>query len=98
VEDLARASERESNQEMKEVVVYSKEGCCLCEEALKVLRKVQASCPFILREVNIVEDRNLLEKFKEEIPVVYIDSRKAFKYRVEERKFIDQLTRGVNQK
>ena len=83
---------------MKEVVVYSKEGCCLCEEALNVLRKVQASCPFILREVNIVEDRNLLEKFKEEIPVVYIDSRKAIKYRVEERKFIDQLTRGVNQK
>jgi len=83
---------------MKEVVVYSKEGCCLCEEALKVLRKVQASCPFILREVNIVEDRNLLEKFREEIPVVYIDSWKAFKYRVEERKFIDQLTRGVNQK
>jgi len=78
---------------MKEVVVYSKEGCCLCEEALRVLRKVKASFPFILKEVNILKDRDLFQKFKEEIPVIYIDSKKAFKYRVEERKFIEQLTR-----
>ena len=78
---------------MKEVVIYSKEDCHLCEEALTVLRKVRAFFPFVLKEVNILEDRELFEKFKEEIPVIYIDSKKAFKYRVEERKFIEQLTR-----
>jgi len=80
---------------MKEVVIYSKEKCCLCEEALTILRKVRASFPFVLRKVNILEDRNLFEKFKEEIPVIYVESKKAFKYRVEEKKLIEQLTRGV---
>lgn len=60
-----------------------------------VLRKVQASLPFILREVNILEDRTLFEKFKEEIPVIYVDSKRAFKYRVDEKKLIAQLTREV---
>ena len=76
---------------MKEVILYSKPGCCLCDEALKVLDRVQKRFPFILRKVDIRTDGDLYDQFKDEIPVVYIQSKKAFKYRIEERRLIRLL-------
>ena len=52
-----------------DVVAYSKPGCCLCDEAKEKLRRLQASYAFNLREVNILEDPEAHEKFKEEILV-----------------------------
>jgi glutaredoxin len=79
---------------MKEVVIYSKEGCCLCEEAIQVLEKAQRSLPFVLKKVNILENNEIYERFKEEIPVIYIDSRKVFKHRVDEFKLMRLLRRA----
>ncbi len=76
---------------MKEVVIYSKPDCCLCEEAMEVLTRVQAAFPFVLRKIDILEDKALYNEFRDEIPVVYVDSRKAFKYRIEESKLIRLL-------
>ena len=45
---------------------------------------MQASHAFNLREVNILEDPEAHQKFKEEIPVVFINGKKAFKYYLDE--------------
>jgi len=76
---------------MKEVVIYSKPDCCLCEEAMEVLTRVQVAFPFVLRKIDILEDKDLYNEFRDEIPVIYVDSRKAFKYRVEESRLIRLL-------
>jgi glutaredoxin len=76
---------------MMEVVVYSKPGCCLCEEVKEKLRRLQASHAFNLREVNILEDPEVHERFKEEIPVVFINGKKAFKYHLNEKQFLKKL-------
>jgi len=76
---------------MKEVVLYSKPDCCLCDEALKILDRVQKMFPFVLRKIDILTDRGLYDQFKDEIPVVFIQSRKAFKYRIDESKLIRLL-------
>jgi hypothetical protein len=76
---------------MKEVVLYSKPDCCLCDEALKILDRVQKVFPFVLRKIDILTDRGLYDQFKDEIPVVFIQSRKAFKYRIDESKLIRLL-------
>ncbi len=76
---------------LDQVVIYSKPDCCLCDEVKAQLRKLQQAHPFEWREVNILEDREAYEKFKEEIPVVFIDGRKAFKYRLDEKKFLKRL-------
>ena len=76
---------------MKEVVIYSKPDCCLCDRALEVLIKVQKAFPFVLRKIYISSDRNLYEQFKDEIPVVYVQSEKAFKYRVDEARLVSLL-------
>lgn len=76
---------------MIEVVVYSKPGCCLCDEVKGQLAKLQEKHPFEMREVNILDDPEAYEKYKEEIPVVFINGRKAFKYQLDEGKFLKRL-------
>ncbi len=70
-----------------EVVIYSKPGCHLCDVVKARLERLRESIAFDLREVNILEDAASFEKFKEEIPVVFINGRKSFKYRLDERDF-----------
>jgi glutaredoxin len=76
---------------MVEVVVYSKPGCCLCDEVKEKLTRLQASYAFDLREVNILEDPEAYQKFKEEIPVIFINGKKAFKYYLDEKQFLKKL-------
>ena len=76
---------------MVEVVLYTKPGCCLCDTVKTQLRKLRAVQPFELREVNILEDREAFAKFHEEIPVVFINGRKAFKYHLDEATFLERL-------
>ncbi|OGL45009.1 MAG: hypothetical protein A2149_00050 [Candidatus Schekmanbacteria bacterium RBG_16_38_11] len=73
------------------VEIYSKPNCCLCDEAKKILLKAQKTHPFTLEETDISLDKTLLEKYKEEIPVIFINGRKAFKFRLTEEELIKKL-------
>jgi glutaredoxin len=74
-----------------EVIVYSEPGCCLCDDVKERLEVLQRSRTFSLRVVNILEDPQAYEKFTEEIPVVFINGRKAFKYYLNEQQFLKKL-------
>jgi len=76
---------------MNEVILYTKPGCCLCDTVKAQLAKLRATQPFELREVNILEDGAAFAKFQEEIPVVFINGRKAFKYHLDEKVFLRRL-------
>ncbi|MGO8790156.1 MAG: glutaredoxin family protein [Terriglobia bacterium] len=76
---------------MIEVVLYTKPGCCLCETVKSQLDQLRAQQAFRLREVNILEDSAAYAEFQEEIPVVFIDGRKAFKYHLDEKAFLRRL-------
>ncbi len=74
-----------------EVLIYTKHGCHLCDEVKAQLRSLQQSYPFELREQNIVEDAEIYEKFKDDIPVIFINGRKAFKCGINEQEFTRRL-------
>ncbi len=76
---------------MLDVVIYSKPDCHLCDDVKAQLAKLRLTHGFDLREVNILEDPETFEKFKEEVPVVFINGKKAFKYRLDEREFLRRL-------
>jgi glutaredoxin len=76
---------------MIEIVVYSKPGCCLCDEVKAQLARLRKTTRFDWREVNILEDSKALEQFKEEIPVVFINGRKAFKFHLDEKEFVRRV-------
>jgi len=77
-----------------EVVVYSKPDCCLCDEVKAQLRRLQQTLPFQWREVNILDDPAAYEEYKEQIPVIFIDGKKAYKYHIDENDFVRRLQRS----
>jgi glutaredoxin len=59
---------------MAEVVVYSRPGCHLCEEAIEALVAIHAEgYRFDLHEIDIESDELLLRRHLERIPVVEVD-------------------------
>jgi len=76
---------------MDEVVLVTKPGCCLCETVKAQLASLRARHPFELREVNILDDSAAYAEFHEEIPVVFINGRKAFKYQLDQKQFLRRL-------
>ena len=55
------------------VVLYSKDECCLCDNAKEILQDLQKEFSFQIEEVDIYKDDTLLEKYQIMIPVVEID-------------------------
>lgn len=59
---------------MADVVVYSRPGCHLCEEAIEGLVELhREGYRFALHEVDIESDELLLRRHLERIPVVEVD-------------------------
>lgn len=65
------------------VDIYSRPGCHLCEEAKDVIEQVRKRYGFDLQLINIEDDAALEQAYGTEIPVVFINGNKAFKYRVD---------------
>jgi glutaredoxin len=55
---------------MPDVVLYSRPGCHLCEDALQLLESLRTEFGFALREVNIEFDAELERRYFVEIPVI----------------------------
>lgn len=68
---------------MREVVLYTREGCSLCVKARAAVLSVRRDLSFSFREVDIGWEGELYEDHKHSIPVLEIDGRRAFKYRVD---------------
>jgi glutaredoxin len=77
--------------EVHEVVLYSRHGCHLCEVVKATLARMEKSGKFRWREVDIDTDPELRRLFTNEVPVVFIDGRKAFKYKMDEVEFLKKI-------
>ena len=69
---------------MRSVVLYGREGCCLCDDARVVLNRVRDRRGFELRECDIETDEALLCAYLERLPVVTIDGTEALELVVDE--------------
>ncbi|MEE8074283.1 MAG: glutaredoxin family protein [Candidatus Binatia bacterium] len=75
----------------RQVTLYTREDCSLCEEMKGVVREVAAEIPLEVEEVDVDRDPDLREKLGSEVPVLFINGRKAFKYRVAARELKGKL-------
>lgn len=75
------------------IEIYSKSDCHLCEEAKTIIGRFSNDFEFELLEVNIESDPALFEKFRYEIPIVFINGHKTFKYRVDPKRLQEHLQR-----
>jgi glutaredoxin len=71
---------------MRQLVLYTREGCCLCDQARDVLLKVreETEARFSLEERDIEADEALFRAYLERIPVLTIDGAEAFELFVDE--------------
>jgi glutaredoxin len=75
---------------MPEVILYTRAGCHLCDDAKQVLR----DAGLVFTEIDIDGDPALRARFNEEVPVVFIGDRKAFKYHIDPRELQRRLARS----
>jgi glutaredoxin len=66
------------------VTVYHAAGCHLCERALELVGRVHEELRFELETIDITDDPELEQRYREWLPVVEIDGRRAFVYYVDE--------------
>ena len=58
---------------MTTVVLYGRDGCCLCDDARELLLRARTHYEFELEERNIESDPALHRAYLERIPVIAID-------------------------
>ena len=76
---------------MTTVVLYSRPGCHLCDEARDALERVRAKAPFAVDEINIESDDALHARYLERIPVVALDGEELFDYEVDEAALLRRI-------
>lgn len=75
----------------RDVTLYTRPGCHLCEEAKAAIAPILLECGAVLHEVNIDDDAALKELYGWDVPVIFIGCHKAAKHRVDVGKFRRQL-------
>ena len=65
------------------VRIYSKPGCHLCDDAREIVAAVCASLDERYDEVDITGSAELMARFGEEIPVIFVDGRQHDFWRVD---------------
>jgi glutaredoxin len=71
----------------REITLYTRPGCHLCEEAKALIEPILDEFSATLREVDIDQDAVLQQTYGTDIPVIFIGARKAAKHRVDPVEF-----------
>lgn len=75
----------------RDVTIYSRPGCHLCEEAKQHIVPLLAEFGARLTEINIDEDPGLKARYDYDVPVIFLGARKVAKHRVDLKQFRRQL-------
>ena len=73
------------------VTLYTRAGCCLCDDAKRVLAEGRRRADFDYEELDIDLDPELRRRYNDEVPVIAINHVKAFKYKVDRDEFLKRL-------
>ncbi|MCL6507529.1 MAG: glutaredoxin family protein [Bryobacteraceae bacterium] len=73
------------------VTLYTRHGCGLCEKARHVLERARQRASFRLEVVDIDRDEHLRRRYGDDVPVIAINGREAFRHRLDEEAFLAKL-------
>ena len=69
------------------VVIYSRPGCHLCDEAKEIIAAAGCADDYTLAEIDIESDPGLLGLYKNDIPVITINGVEMFRHRLTAEQF-----------
>lgn len=61
---------------------YTRDGCCLCDEALKLLASARRRYPFELHLIDVDQAASLQQAYGSRVPVIVVNGRERFHGRV----------------
>jgi len=76
---------------MPRLTLYTRAGCCLCDDAKQVIERARRRAAFDYQELDIDGDPELRRLYNDEVPVIAINGVKAFKYKVSLEELLKKL-------
>ena len=76
---------------MARITIYSKPGCHLCDRAKEVIERCRAKVEFAIEVVDISQNPELLQRYRDDIPVILLDGNEIARHFVRERKLLELL-------
>ena len=73
------------------IAIYGRRDCHLCDDADEVVRKVAAEFASKIVHVDVDSDPELRKLYGDQVPVVTLNGRKVFKYRVDPARLRERL-------
>ena len=73
------------------VELFSKDECHLCDVARATLERVQKIRPFDLRVRKMRAGDGYYERYKDRVPVIIVDKKVEFQYRISEKELMSAL-------
>lgn len=70
-------------------------NCAMCSEALDIVYRVCSEIPIEFKEVDIDSSEELNRAYREDIPTVFINGKKAFKFKVDETEFRKKVRKEI---
>lgn len=64
--------------------LYTKDQCCLCEQAKKAISRVAKDYPIDLLEIDITTEPTVFDKYRYIIPVLWINGKEVFRGKIAE--------------
>lgn len=80
---------------MINLTLYTRRDCELCREMEEILGRVGPRFSAQVERIEIDGDADLEARFGLEVPVLFVNGRKAFKFRCTERELKKRLEREV---
>jgi len=73
------------------ITIYSKPDCHLCDRAKQVVDRCRAKVEFAIEVVDISQNPELLERYRDDIPVILLDGNEIARHFVRERQLLELL-------
>lgn len=73
------------------LTLYSRKACCLCDEMKEIIGEVGKTIPLELEEIDVDGSPELEEEHGHEVPVLFVEGRKAFKFRLSAKELEKKL-------
>lgn len=77
---------------MTKVLLYKKENCHLCDDAEAILGRLKTDKKFFLEKIVLEENTDLYDRFGNKVPVVFINDKLVFEFKLDEEAFLRKLS------
>ena len=77
------------------IELYVRKNCDKCKEAEEIVGRVGKDVPFTLKSVDIASSEDLFRRYKQDVPMIFINGKKSFKFRVSADEFRNRVRKEI---